>query len=162
MMEMNSKLFSLEEATKIRNQPRNRTIVLTNGCFDLLHAGHVFSLQQAAKFGELWIALNGDESIRQLKGPSRPIVGEWERAYMLAALACVSGIFIFTSQRLSRELEIFHPDIYVKSTDYNLETLNAEERLILQKIGADVKFVQTLPHCSTTALVEKIQNMSLK
>jgi rfaE bifunctional protein nucleotidyltransferase chain/domain len=158
----NSKLFSLEEATKIRNQPRSRAIVLTNGCFDLLHAGHVFSLQQAAKFGELWIALNGDESIRQLKGPSRPIVGERERAYMLAALECVSGVFIFTNQRLIRELEIFYPDIYVKSMDYNFETLDAEERLVLQKIGADVKFVQTLPHCSTTALVEKIQNMSLK
>jgi rfaE bifunctional protein nucleotidyltransferase chain/domain len=135
------KLFSFEEATKIRNQHRNRTIVLTNGCFDLLHAGHVFSLQQAAKFGELWIALNGDESIRQLKGPSRPIVGERERAYMLAALECVSGIFIFTHQRLIRELEIFRPDIYVKSTEYSLETLHREERLVLAKIGADVKFV---------------------
>jgi rfaE bifunctional protein nucleotidyltransferase chain/domain len=162
MIGTNSKLFSLEEATKIRNQLRNRTIVLTNGCFDLLHAGHVFSLQQAAKFGELWIALNGDESIRQLKGPSRPIVEERERAYMLAALECVSGIFIFTNQRLNRELEIFHPDIYVKSTDYNPETLNPEERLVLQKIGVHVKFVQTLPHYSTTALVEKIQNMTPK
>jgi bifunctional ADP-heptose synthase (sugar kinase/adenylyltransferase) len=81
---------------------------------------------------------------------------------MLAALECVSGIFIFINQPLSRELEIFHPDIYVKSMDYNLETLNAEEYLVLQKIGTDVKFVQTLPHYSTTALVEKIQNMTPK
>ncbi|MDR2812192.1 MAG: adenylyltransferase/cytidyltransferase family protein [Puniceicoccales bacterium] len=154
----NPKLFSLEEATKIRNQHRNRTIVLTNGCFDLLHAGHVFSLQQAASFGELWIALNGDESIHQLKGPLRPIIGEWERAYVLAALECVSGIFIFPNQRLTRELEIFHPDIYVKSTDYNLQTLHGEERLVLEKIGATVKFVQTLPNLSTTILINRIQN----
>jgi rfaE bifunctional protein nucleotidyltransferase chain/domain len=155
----NAKLFSLEDATKIRSQRQDRSIVLTNGCFDLLHAGHIFSLEQAAEFGELWIALNGDGSIRQLKGPSRPIIGEKERAYMLAALECVVGIFIFDGQRLSRELEIFRPDIYVKSNEYNFETLNAEECSALKRIGAEVKFIPLLEGFSTSMIVNKIQKL---
>jgi rfaE bifunctional protein nucleotidyltransferase chain/domain len=157
---INPKLFSLEDAVAIRNQRRNRVIVLTNGCFDLLHTGHVFSLQQAAQFGELWVALNGDGSICQLKGPSRPIIGEQERAYMLSALECVMGIFIFTDQHLAKELEIFCPDVYAKSADYTLETLNTKERMVLEKIGAEVKFVQTLPNFSTTHLIKKIRNIT--
>ncbi|MDR1435294.1 MAG: adenylyltransferase/cytidyltransferase family protein [Puniceicoccales bacterium] len=150
----------MEDAAKIRSQRQNRSIVLTNGCFDLLHVGHIFSLRQAAEFGELWIALNGDGSIRQLKGPSRPIIGEKERAYALAALECVAGIFIFNGQHLSRELEIFHPDIYVKSSDYNLETLNLEERSVLEKIGAEIKFVPLLRGFSTSMIVNKIQKLT--
>jgi D-beta-D-heptose 7-phosphate kinase/D-beta-D-heptose 1-phosphate adenosyltransferase len=156
----NPKLFSLEEATKIRNQPHDCAVVLTNGCFDLLHAGHVFSLQQAAKFGELWVALNDDASICQLKGPSRPIIGENERAYILSALECVRGIFIFTGQRLTQELKTFRPDIYVKSADYNFETLHREEHLILTKMRTTIEFVQTLPGLSTTILINKIQNLA--
>jgi D-beta-D-heptose 7-phosphate kinase/D-beta-D-heptose 1-phosphate adenosyltransferase len=144
----NPKLFSLGDAVAIRNRRWDRAIVLTNGCFDLLHAGHIFSLQQAAQFGELWVALNGDGSIRRLKGTSRPFIGERERAYMLSALECVSGIFIFTDQHLANELAIFHPDIYVKSSDYTVETLNAEER-------TEIKFVKTLSGFSTTSLVKK-------
>ncbi|MDR1590734.1 MAG: adenylyltransferase/cytidyltransferase family protein [Puniceicoccales bacterium] len=157
-MLVNLKLFSLKEAVTIRNRHQDRKIVLTNGCFDLLHVGHIFSLQQAAQFGELWVALNGDESIRQLKGPSRPIVGERERAYMLAALECVAGIFIFANRHLNRELEIFRPDIYVKSADYSLETLDPEERFALEKIDAEVKFVQIIHEFSTSLLIDKIKN----
>jgi D-beta-D-heptose 7-phosphate kinase/D-beta-D-heptose 1-phosphate adenosyltransferase len=160
-MLVNPKLFPIEEAVKIRNQCQDGKIVLTNGCFDLLHVGHVFSLKQAAQFGQLWVALNGDESVRQLKGPSRPIIGEWERAYMLAALECVTGIFIFTNQRLHRELEIFRPDIYVKSVDYSPETLDSEERSVLEKIGAEVKFVQTTQGFSTSLLINKIKNYTI-
>jgi D-beta-D-heptose 7-phosphate kinase/D-beta-D-heptose 1-phosphate adenosyltransferase len=153
----NPKLFSLQDAVMVREQRRDRPIVLTNGCFDLLHAGHIFSLQQAVKLGELWVALNGDGSMRQLKGPSRPIIGERERAYMLAALECVSGIFIFTDQHLAKELELFHPDIYVKSSDYAIETLNKEEYSILKKMGVDIKFAKILPNFSTSSLIKKIQ-----
>jgi rfaE bifunctional protein nucleotidyltransferase chain/domain len=153
----NPKLFSPEDAVAIRNRQSDRAVVLTNGCFDLLHAGHIFSLQQAAQFGELWVALNGDDSIRRLKGASRPFIGERERAYMLSALECVSGIFIFTDRHLAKELEIFHPDIYVKSSDYTLQTLNAEEVSVLEKMHTEIKFAQMLPGFSTTSLVKKIQ-----
>jgi rfaE bifunctional protein nucleotidyltransferase chain/domain len=156
----NPKLFSLEHAAQMRHKRKNCSIVLTNGCFDLLHVGHIFSLQQAAQFGELWVALNGDESIHRLKGPSRPIVGEQERAYMLAALECVRGVFIFNGQRLTRELEIFCPDIYVKSSDYDLETLNPEERSMAKKIGVEIKFVPLLPNFSTSKIIKKIQQLN--
>jgi rfaE bifunctional protein nucleotidyltransferase chain/domain len=155
----NSKLFSIESAAKIRLECKKCSIVLTNGCFDLLHAGHIFSLQQAAQLGELWVALNGDGSIRRLKGPLRPIVGVQERAYMLAALECVRGIFVFDGPHLARELEIFRPDIYVKSSDYTRETLNAEERSALEKIGASIKFVALLGNLSTSQIIKKIQSL---
>ncbi|MDR3317593.1 MAG: adenylyltransferase/cytidyltransferase family protein [Puniceicoccales bacterium] len=159
MILSNPKLFSLEEAVKIREQRRDRNIVLTNGCFDLLHMGHIFSLQQAAEFGELWVALNSDASIRQLKGMTRPIIVEQERAYMLAALECVSGIFIFNGQRLTHELENFHPDIYVKSADYTIETLNSNERAVLEKMGIKIQFVDLLEGCSTSKIIQKIQTL---
>ncbi|MDR0590519.1 MAG: adenylyltransferase/cytidyltransferase family protein [Puniceicoccales bacterium] len=156
----NPKLFSFEEAVQIRQKCKNYDIVLTNGCFDLLHSGHIFSLQRAARFGELWVALNGDASIHRLKGPQRPIIGERERAYMLAALECVRGIFMFGGLRLARELEIFRPDIYVKSSDYTLETLDPEERSTLEKIGAKIEFVPLLPNRSTSQIIKKIQQLS--
>ncbi|MDR1303413.1 MAG: adenylyltransferase/cytidyltransferase family protein [Puniceicoccales bacterium] len=156
----NPKLFPFEEAVQIRRKCKNRDIVLTNGCFDLLHAGHVFSLQQAARFGELWVALNGDASIHRLKGPQRPVIGERERAYMLAALECVRGIFIFDGPRLARELEIFRPDIYVKSSDYTRETLDLEEYSALKKIDARIEFVPRLPNFSTSQIIKKIQQLN--
>ncbi|MDR2806888.1 MAG: adenylyltransferase/cytidyltransferase family protein [Puniceicoccales bacterium] len=152
----NPKLFSFEEAIAQRRQHCDRTIVLTNGCFDLLHAGHVFSLQQAAQWGELWVALNGDDSVRLLKGTSRPIIGEQNRAYLLAALECVYGIFIFQTPHLASILECFSPDIYVKSADYTLATLHNEERLVLEKIGATIKFVPLFPGLSTSIIIRKI------
>jgi rfaE bifunctional protein nucleotidyltransferase chain/domain len=159
-MLVNPKLFPFEEAVQIRRKCKNFSIVLTNGCFDLLHAGHIFSLQQAARFGELWVALNGDGSIHRLKGPRRPIIGERERAYMLAALECVKGIFIFDGLRLAREMEIFRPDIYVKSSDYTLETLDPEEYFVLEKVGARIEFVPLLPNYGTSQIIKKIQQLN--
>jgi rfaE bifunctional protein nucleotidyltransferase chain/domain len=159
-MLVNRKLFPFEKAVQIRQKCKSFSIVLTNGCFDLLHSGHIFSLQQAARFGELWVALNGDASIRQLKGPQRPVIGERERAYTLAALECVRGIFIFDGLRLARELEIFRPDIYVKSSDYAPETLDPEERSALEKIGAKIEFVPLLPNFSTSQIIKKIQQLN--
>jgi rfaE bifunctional protein nucleotidyltransferase chain/domain len=159
-MLVNPKLFSIEEAVKIRQKCKNCSIVLTNGCFDLLHAGHIFSLQQAARLGELWVALNGDASVHRLKGPQRPVIDEQERAYMLAALGCVRGIFIFDGLRLTRELEIFRPDIYVKSSDYAPETLDPEERSTLEKIGAKIEFVPLLPNRGTSQIIKKIQQFN--
>jgi rfaE bifunctional protein nucleotidyltransferase chain/domain len=156
----NPKLFSLEDAIKIRNQRRDCNIVLTNGCFDLLHAGHIFSLQQAAEFGELWVAINSDASIRELKGVLRPVICEQERAYMLSALACVSGIFIFDSKHLVRELKLFGPDIYVKSGNYSLETLNAEEHFVLKEIQSKVKFVSFLQGISTSIIIDRVQKLA--
>ncbi|UPA28214.1 MAG: adenylyltransferase/cytidyltransferase family protein [Verrucomicrobiota bacterium] len=152
----NPKLYSLEAASAIRKQGPKGAFVLTNGCFDMLHVGHIYALQQAAQWGSLWVALNSDASVRSLKGPTRPIFTEQERAYMLAALSCVSGIIIFDTPRLDHEIRELHPDIYAKSSDYTLETLAPEERAALKNVHAGIRFTSILPGFSTTRLIEKI------
>jgi rfaE bifunctional protein nucleotidyltransferase chain/domain len=155
----NPKLFTLEKAASIRNRPEyhHQTIVLTNGCFDLLHPGHIFFLKEAAKLGsKLWVALNGDTSIQELKGSKRPILPEAFRAYSLAALDCVAGIFLFHSARLNHEIETFKPDVYVKAGDYTLDSLDRQEKHALDQVGAQINFLPFLEGFSTTGLIERI------
>ncbi len=155
----NPKLHSPEEAFALRADLREKgeRIVLTNGCFDLLHPGHLYFLQKAAEQGsQLWVALNADQSVKALKGPSRPILSEQFRAYALAALECVSGIFLFPTPRLDAEIRAFQPDVYVKAGDYTLETLAQEERKALQEAGAEIQFMPFLQGFSTTELIAKI------
>ena len=155
----NAKLFSLEEAVRRRETARmlGKRFVLTNGCFDLLHPGHLYFLQSALAEGDiLWVLLNGAESVCALKGPTRPLLGDLERAYSLAALACVSGITFFHTPRLDSEILALQPDIYVKAGDYTLESLDPSERNALGKVGAEVKFLPFLEGFSTTQLVKKI------
>ncbi|MCR5184229.1 MAG: adenylyltransferase/cytidyltransferase family protein [Opitutales bacterium] len=160
MLNDNPKLFeNLSDAVARREflRERGKTIVLTNGCFDLLHCGHVYYLREAAKLGdELWIGLNGADSVRALKGPTRPVQGDLERAFTLGALEFVSGIFFFHTPRLDKEIRLLKPDVYAKAGDYTLETLNADERAALQDVGAAIKFLPFLPGFSTTSLIAKI------
>ena len=156
----NPKLHSLAQAGEVRAALRRagRRLVLTNGVFDLLHTGHLSYLQQARALGDaLFVALNSDASVRQLKGPLRPVQGEQERAYALGALACVDGVVIFSEQRLTAEILALAPDLYAKAGDYTLEKLNPEERAALQAVGARIEFLPFLPGFSTTALIAKIQ-----
>ncbi len=156
----NAKLFSLEAATTWREQLRaeGKRVVLTNGVFDLLHTGHLHYLQHARALGDaLVIALNSDASVRELKGPLRPIQNEEERAFALAATWFVDGIVIFREKRLTAEILRLQPDVYCKAGDYALEKLNAEERTALEKIGAKIEFLSFLEGFSTTALIAKIQ-----
>lgn len=156
----NPKLYSLVEAVGRREQLRaaGRRVVLTNGVFDLLHTGHLHYLQQARGLGEaLFIALNSDASVKQLKGPLRPVQCEAERAYALGALACVDGVVIFREKRLTKEILSLRPDVYVKAGDYTLEKLDPEERAALQQVGARIEFLPFLPGFSTTALIAKIK-----
>ena len=129
----NPKLFSLEGAVARREVLRaaGKRVVLTNGVFDLLHTGHLFYLQQARALGDaLFIALNADASVRALKGPSRPVQSEEQRAYALGALACVDAVFIFRTPRLDAEIRALRPDVYTKAGDYTLEKLDAGERIV--------------------------------
>ena len=133
-------------------------MVLTNGVFDLLHTGHLHYLQQARALGNaLFIALNSDQSVKQLKGPLRPVQSEAERAYALAALACVDAVLVFREKRLTREILALRPDIYAKAGDYTLEKLDADERGALQQVGARIEFMPFLPGFSTTSLIAKIK-----
>ena len=155
----NPKLWPLDTATQRRDAWRaaGRRVVLTNGVFDLLHTGHLYYLQKARALGDaLVIALNSDASVRALKGPARPVQTEEQRAYALAALACVDGIVIFREPRLTAEIRALRPDIYCKAGDYTLEKLDAGERAALQEVGAEITFMPFLPGFSTTALIAKI------
>lgn len=160
-----SKLFSLKHLKQGSGllKEQDKKIVLTNGCFDLLHVGHLAYLQAARQLGDfLWVGLNSDASIHALKGPSRPILNEFERAYTLSALACVDAIFVFPTLRLTAEILAIKPSIYVKAGDYTLETLNAEERDALQTVGAQIVFMPFIPGYSSTSLIEKIRNLYKK
>ena len=107
----------------------------------------------------LIVALNGDESVRALKGPMRPIQSEQERAYALGALTCVNLIVIFNVPRLTAEIRALRPDIYCKSGDYTLAKLDPTERAALEEVGARVEFMGFLPGFSTTNLIARIKNV---
>ncbi len=156
----NPKLRTLSETVAWREQLRRegRRVVLTNGVFDLLHTGHLYYLKRARELGDvLVIALNADTSVRALKGPSRPVQDELQRAYALGALACIDGIVIFREPRLTAEIRALRPDVYCKAGDYTLEKLNPEERGALQEVGARIEFLPFLPGFSTTNLIARIK-----
>lgn len=159
-LKRNPKLFPNLNAAVSRREAlaaEGKKIVLTNGCFDLLHCGHVSYLHEAAKLGdELWIGLNGEASVRALKGPTRPVQGDFERAFVLGALECVSGIFFFHTPRLDAEIRALRPDVYAKAGDYTIETLNPDERAALESCGTRIEFLPFLPGFSTTSLIGKI------
>lgn len=137
-----------------------RKLVVTNGCFDILHAGHVSYLESARASGDaLLVGVNGDESVRKLKGPSRPLNDESDRATVLAALECVSGVCVFPEMRATRFLGEVQPDIYVKGGDYTLDTIDQDERRAVESGGGRIVFIPFLPGRSTTGLVQKIQKL---
>jgi len=133
-------------------------VVVTNGCFDLLHAGHVTYLDAARRQGDvLLVGLNSDASVGQLKGPGRPVNSEQDRALVLAALESVSAVCIFNDLRASRFLELAQPDLYVKGGDFTVDQLPAEERRMVEAAGGRILIMPHLPGRSTTDLLRKIR-----
>jgi len=156
------KIVPWEHLTQWRAAVRasGRLLVVTNGCFDLLHRGHVTYLESARNLGDaLLVGLNSDEAVRELKGPDRPVNREEDRAAVLAALESVSGVCIFTEKTATRFLTAAQPDIYVKGGDYTLETLNQEERRTVEKTGGKIFIFPSVPGKSTTALLGKISRL---
>ncbi len=157
---MNAKILTLDELAQRSEEIRTngRRLVLTNGCFDLLHVGHVRYLQEAAELGDcLAVALNGDESVQALKGPGRPLNRADDRAEVLAALKCVDFVTIFPAVRATAVIEAVRPAIYVKGGDYTLESLDPEEVAALKKVGAEIKTLPLVPGKSTTGLIERMR-----
>ena len=155
-------VLSLDEADKWREYMRleGYKVAVTNGCFDLMHKGHASYLMRARNCADaLLVLINSDASVRELKGPERPLVSEEDRAYLLASLRAVDRVVIFDGMRCAKELAALEPDVYVKAGDYTLETLAAEEREALLSCGADIRFMPFLPGLSTTSLVEKIRTV---
>lgn len=134
-----------------------RTVVLTNGCFDLLHVGHIRYLQQARSIGRLIVALNSDASIRRLKGASRPIVPEGERAEILASLRCVDLVTIFDEPTAEAILEALSPNVYVKGGDYGPNGRSLPEAAVAERMGTRVVLIPTVENHSTSALVDRIR-----
>jgi rfaE bifunctional protein nucleotidyltransferase chain/domain len=155
-----SKIVPLKKLAERVKQLRanGKKIVATNGCFDLLHVGHIRYLKAARALGDvLVVGLNGDQSVRELKGAGRPINGENERAELVAALESVDLVAIFPELRATQFLESAAPDVYVKGGDYSSETLNPEEQAALQKIGSKIEIVPFEKGYSTSRLLEKLR-----
>ena len=144
---MKAKIIDLKKLAGHAKELRTagKKLVATNGCFDLLHPGHVRYLQAARALGDaLAVGLNGDRSVRELKGPGRPINNERDRAEV----------------RATRFIEVAAPAIYAKGGDYTSETLNAEERAVLQKIGAQVRIIPFEKDYSTSGLLEQLRTLA--
>ncbi len=135
---------------------QGRRIVFTNGCFDVLHRGHTAYLNQAKRLGDvLVVAINSDDSVRRLKGESRPINPAADRAEVLASLGCVDYVTVFSTDTPIPLLERIRPDVYAKGGDYTIETLPESE--VVLGYGGEVRLLDYLADYSTTAVVDKIR-----
>jgi D-glycero-beta-D-manno-heptose 1-phosphate adenylyltransferase len=156
---MSPKIVELDDLSDRCEKLRSagKKIVATNGCFDLLHVGHVRYLQAARALGDLLVVgLNGDRSVHELKGAGRPITTQSDRAEILAALECVDLVTIFPEIRAMKFLAAVRPAVYVKGGDYSSETLDDEERAVLKEIGAEIRLIPFEAGYSTSGLIEQI------
>ncbi|MDP6036330.1 MAG: adenylyltransferase/cytidyltransferase family protein [Verrucomicrobiota bacterium] len=137
-----------------------KKLAATNGCFDILHAGHVNYLASArAQADALLVGLNSDVSVRELKGENRPIQNESDRATVLAALEAVDCVCIFNENRATRFLEMAQPDVYVKGGDYTVDELPSEERTEVQRHGGGIIVIGHVPGQSSSDLAKKIATL---
>ena len=160
-MSFRDKILSLDALPGWRSALRvqGKKLVVTNGCFDILHSGHVTYLDAARQHGDaLLVGLNDDTSVRQLKGERRPINFEGDRAAVLAALQAVDAVCIFPELRATRFLALAQPDVYVKGGDFTVEQLPQEERDVVARFGGKIATIGFVPGKSTTALIEKISS----
>lgn len=150
-------LASLARWIRGKRSQRKR-MVFTNGCFDILHVGHVEYLEAARKLGDyLVLAVNSDSSVRILKGPSRPINDQNARARVLAALSCVDQVVIFGTKRVTPLLRLLKPEIYVKGGDYTADHLDPQERGAVESYGGKIRILPLWKGYSTTKTIRKIQ-----
>jgi len=135
---------------------KNRKLVFTNGCFDIIHRGHVEYLAQAADFGdELIIGLNTDSSVRRLKGDTRPVQDEVARALMMASLQFVSTVILFDEDTPYELIKKVQPDVLIKGSDYNIENIVGYD--IVMAKGGEVKTIDFIDGYSTTSIIEKLK-----
>ena len=157
---LNSKIYNLDIlTTKVDQWKKNgNKIVFTNGCFDIIHRGHIELLASTADLGDkLIVGLNSDISIQKLKGKDRPIVDEESRAILLSALSFVDAIVLFSEDTPLKIISTLLPNVLAKGGDYEIETIIGNE--IVQKNGGKVKLVSFLNGFSSTNIIEKIKNL---
>ncbi|MEW5974336.1 MAG: adenylyltransferase/cytidyltransferase family protein [Acidobacteriota bacterium] len=147
------------EVDVARLRQQGKTLALANGCFDLMHVGHVRYLEGAGQVGDiLVVAVNSDDSVRELKGPDRPLMPEGERAELVAALACVDYVLVFRELNVENLLWRLRPDFHCKGTDYTEETV--PERAVVQSYGGKVAIVGDPKDHSTRDLISKVKHRS--
>ncbi|MDQ7031715.1 MAG: D-glycero-beta-D-manno-heptose 1-phosphate adenylyltransferase [Desulfonauticus sp.] len=150
-----SKLIGLEEFLKLKNKFKEKKIVFTNGCFDLLHVGHVDYLTRAKQLGDiLIIGLNSDSSVKKIKGSKRPLNNEKDRATVLAALECVDFIILFEEDTPYRLIQAIQPDVLVKGGDWPIDRIVGKD--IVEANGGQVISLSLIEGYSTTNLINKI------
>jgi rfaE bifunctional protein nucleotidyltransferase chain/domain len=155
------RIVTAEELAAAREtmERAGQKLVFTNGCFDLLHAGHVRYLRQARELGDaLAVGLNSDGSVRELKGEGRPVNPQEDRAEVLAALGSVDYVVIFDDKRATDLLRVVRPHIYAKGGDYTPESLDADERAALAEGGAKVEILPLVPGRSSTGVLERLRS----
>ena len=156
------KLVSQDEIVSIvRNlQKQGKTIVTTNGCYDILHVGHVRYLQKTKEIADYSvIMLNSDSSVKKNKGDNRPINTELDRAEILCALSCVDYVVIFEEKSPCKLLDLIKPNFHTKGADYTLEKLPKEERDVIINNNINVKFIEFVQGKSTTNTIQKMKNI---
>lgn len=153
-------LVTRADIKSLRDILRNsgKTVVCTNGCFDILHTGHVKYLEKTKSFADyLIVLLNSDKSVKSIKGPSRPVNNEKDRAEILSALRCVDYVVLFDEDSPKNLLDEIKPDVYTKGADYTMETL--PEAAIMRKNGTRVEFIEFVEGKSTTKTIEKMKGI---
>lgn len=156
---INSKIVTIEDLLQIKEERKNEQMVFSNGCFDILHVGHVRYLNEARSFGDyLVIGLNSDRSVRQLKGPDRPINQQDSRAVMLAALAFVDYVVIFDEETPLVLIQQLLPDILVKGSDYDPKDIVGGKEVIAN--GGKVVTVPLVEGFSSTKIINKLKDQA--
>jgi D-beta-D-heptose 7-phosphate kinase/D-beta-D-heptose 1-phosphate adenosyltransferase len=133
-----------------------KKIVWTNGCFDILHEGHLSCLEQARRLGDaLVVGLNSDSSVRSIKGPGRPVNPEHQRARAVSALSCVDYAVIFDDPTTVRLLKVLKPEVYAKGGDYTIDTINQQERHVVESYGGRIEILSEVKGVSTTRIIQE-------
>ncbi len=159
-----NKLVKLEQLIEIVKQARmqDKNIAWTNGCFDIIHAGHVDYLEKSKSYGHLLVVgLNSDQSIKILKGELRPIFSELNRAKVLCSIIYVDYVVLFSDPSPINIIRTIQPDFYIKGGDYTIDTIDQDERRVVESYGGEIVLLPMVEGVSTSVIVEKIKKLSI-
>ena len=158
-----NKLVTLEQLTNIINQARKngKKIAWTNGCFDIIHAGHVDYLERSKAYGDfLVVGMNSDVSVKELKGDNRPVFSEKDRAKVLSSIVYLDYVVIFSDKTPIKMIEFIKPDYYIKGGDYTIDTIDQDERKVVESYGGEIVLLPMVEGVSSSIIVEKIKKLS--
>ncbi|MCU0646205.1 MAG: adenylyltransferase/cytidyltransferase family protein [bacterium] len=159
-----NKLVTLEQLNKIIGRARSegKKFAWTNGCFDIIHAGHVDYLERSKAYGDfLVVGLNSDASVKKLKGELRPIFSELDRAKVLCSIVYLDYVVIFSDKSPINMIELLQPDYYIKGGDYTIDTIDQDERKVVEDYGGEIVLLPMVAGVSSSIIVEKIKKLSV-